>query len=250
MDFIYTMEEIEFMDLVVLHRIDADSTVEKFGSKINTSFFETANLLGTMKVKGLIDFQQTLGHTPIVITEKGRYVLELADQKSREEFSDLDRSVLETIALGAVTPEDVKQIMHIRSDDLAYHLDKLYKKGYIDYTVRSAKITLMLTEKGFNKVGKLRRKVKVKEVLPEKTEGEELMSLMRSGKGAVGRKPAGMKTSEETGEGRRELSIEEIKRLGRKSKYSYYIRRYSKHIILIVVLILLIALGLLWFFKR
>jgi len=67
-------EELTYLDLLVLRKIDSDSSVEKFGQQINTSFFETANVLGTMKIKGFVDIQSSIGgQSPLVVRNRFRH---------------------------------------------------------------------------------------------------------------------------------------------------------------------------------
>jgi len=95
------MNELTFLDIAILHRIDEDTYIEKFGSRINTSFFETANLLGTMKIKGLIDFEQSIGgNSKVSLASKGKYILEVAEKKSKEQLDNLDSTILTAIAKG------------------------------------------------------------------------------------------------------------------------------------------------------
>ncbi|VVB57940.1 Uncharacterised protein [Candidatus Anstonella stagnisolia] len=151
------MNELTFLDLAVLLKIDTESTVEKFGSSINTSFFETANLLGTMKLKGYLDIMSSVGGlSRVVLTDAGASILTVANEKSREPIDALDTSILSTLASGVRDLEGISNAINIRQGDLAYHLQKLSVQQYIDYTLRSAKIYVSLTEKGFNSTGGIR----------------------------------------------------------------------------------------------
>lgn len=153
-------EEINYLDLIILRKIDAESTIEKFGTQINTSYFETANLLGTMKIKGLIDIQTSIGgQSPIVITGDGRDLLSEAVKKAAEPPDTLDQAILHALAGGASDLPSLQQAINIRSRDLAFHLHKLKTGDLIDYEARSAKVRLFLTEKGFNQTGGVRSTV-------------------------------------------------------------------------------------------
>ena len=143
-------DEINYLDLIVLRKMDAESTVEKFGSTINTSFFETANLLGTMKIKGLVDIHSSIaGHSPLVITGEGQDFLALAMQKASEPLDALDRAALSAIGAGMRDLNSLQQALNVRGRDLALHLHKLKMQDYIDHEVRSSRVILSLTEKGF-----------------------------------------------------------------------------------------------------
>ncbi|MBS3069402.1 hypothetical protein J4441_03485 [Candidatus Micrarchaeota archaeon] len=151
------MNELTFLDLAVLLKIDAESTVEKFGSSINTSFFETANLLGTMKLKGYLDIMSSVGGlSRVVLTDAGASILSVANEKARESLDSLDQSILSTLASGVRELDGISSAINIRQGDLAYHLHKLSVQQYVDYTLRSAKISISLTEKGFNSTGGIR----------------------------------------------------------------------------------------------
>ncbi len=150
-------EEINYLDLLVLKKIDAESSVERFGSHINTSFFETANLLGGMKIKGLIDIQSAIGgQSPIVITGCGTDIIAEAERKYAEPLDTLDQAILHTLASGVRDLQGLSSMINIRPRDLAFHLYKLKAGDYIEHEVRSAKVSFSLTEKGFNLVGVVR----------------------------------------------------------------------------------------------
>ena len=143
-------DEITYLDLLVLRKVDADASVEKFGQQINTSFFEAANILGTMKIKGLVDIQSSIGgQSPLVVTGTGTDALATAMQKAAEPIDSLDQAILKAIGGGARELGALTNTLNIRSTDLAYHLHKLKSQDYIDHDVRSAKVMLSLTEKGF-----------------------------------------------------------------------------------------------------
>lgn len=148
------MSDLTFLDLVVLERIDENSTVERFGSAINTSFFEAANLLGTLKVKGYVDIQPSVGGiSRIALTEAGASILQNAAGKTDEPVDALDNGIMKTLASGVRELEALEEALNIRSSDLAYHLYKLNRQEYIHYDIRSAKVGISLTEKGFNMTG-------------------------------------------------------------------------------------------------
>ena len=148
------MNELTFLDLVILKKLDAESTVENFGSGINTSFFETANLIGTLKIKGYVNIESSVGGiSKVVITDAGKGILALADKKASEPIEPLDSALLHALAGGAKDPEALQSTLNIRSGDLAYHINKMVSQEFMDYDVRAAKASLMLTEQGFNSTG-------------------------------------------------------------------------------------------------
>ncbi|MFH1470997.1 MAG: hypothetical protein ABIF01_04565, partial [Candidatus Micrarchaeota archaeon] len=142
-------KELTFMDLIVLQRIGPDTTVERFGSKINSSFFEAANILGTLNLKGYVTIEAAMGASKVAVSDAGKTVLAMAEEKSAGEIDALDRGILGTVSKGFKDPDKVSEKLNVRSGDLAYHLYKLVKTNHIDYDLRAGKVTVMLTESGF-----------------------------------------------------------------------------------------------------
>lgn len=143
-------DDINYLDLLILKKIDADSTVERFGTQINTSFFDTANILGTMKMKGLIDIESSLGgQSPLTITGEGKDIISLAIQKSSEPIDSIDQAILNALVAGVRDLATLQKAINLRSRDLAFHLYKLKAYDYTDHDVRSGKVSFTLTEKGF-----------------------------------------------------------------------------------------------------
>jgi len=166
------MNELSFLDLAILKKTDAESSVEKFGSMINTSFFETANLLGTIKIKGYIGIESSIGGiSKVTITDAGTSILAVAEQKSKEQIEPLDNAILHSLAAGTKDLDSLQNALNIRSGDLAYHLNKLVAQGFADYEIRSAKVSFMLTEQGFNATGGVR--VQQSLVSPAEFAGED-----------------------------------------------------------------------------
>ncbi|MEM4137205.1 MAG: hypothetical protein QXF48_00850 [Candidatus Anstonellaceae archaeon] len=142
--------DINYLDLLILKKLEPDSTVEKFGPLINTSFFETANILGTMKIKGLIDIQASVGGlSPIIILPKAKDLISLAIQKASEPLDSLDFEILSLLKKGIKELVLLEKTLNITSLDLALRLYKLKSNGYISDQVQSARVYLSLTEKGF-----------------------------------------------------------------------------------------------------
>ncbi|MFA5108179.1 MAG: hypothetical protein WC492_01450 [Candidatus Micrarchaeia archaeon] len=143
-------DDINYVDLLILKKMDSDSSVEKFGMQINTSFFDTANILGSMKLKGLIDIQSSLGgQSPITITGEGKDIISGAIQKAGEPIDSLDQEILNALVTGVRNLSALQKVINIRSRDLAFHLYKLKAYDYIDDEIHSAQVTFSLTEKGF-----------------------------------------------------------------------------------------------------
>ena len=151
------MNELSFLDIAILRKIDAESSVEKFGSMINTSFFETANLLGTVKIKGYINIESSVGGiSRVTITDAGTSILAVADQRAKEPVEPLDNAILHAVAGGARELDSLQSALGIRSADLAYHINKMLAQGFMDFEVKSAKVYFVLTETGFNATGGVR----------------------------------------------------------------------------------------------
>ncbi|MCL4387653.1 hypothetical protein M1567_00675 [Candidatus Marsarchaeota archaeon] len=142
--------EINFMDLTVLKRIKPDTTVEKFGGLINSSFFDASNALGTLKLKGLVDFTTYVpGQNAISITEMGKKLLEEADSKEKMPFDQLDLAILTQLSTGKRNLADLSTAVNISSKDLAMHLYKLSEQQYLSADIRNGAMDMSLTEKGF-----------------------------------------------------------------------------------------------------
>jgi hypothetical protein len=148
------VEELTFLDLVILQRIEPGTVMEKFGPKINSQFFESANILATLKQKGYIDFKTShFGNSEVEVTQVGARMLEVADEKAKEAVDDLDLAILKKIVEGHKDPEEIKNELNIRSGDLAVHIHKLVKQDLVSYSIRNIKVSLSITEDGFKKVG-------------------------------------------------------------------------------------------------
>ncbi|PIT84844.1 hypothetical protein COU37_01135 [Candidatus Micrarchaeota archaeon CG10_big_fil_rev_8_21_14_0_10_45_29] len=163
--------EITYLDLAVLKKLDSESTVEKFGMKINTSFFDAANLLGSMKIKGLIDMQSSIGgQSPITIASEGKELLSTAIQRAAEPINSLDQAILSTLVTGVRELGSLQNSINIRSKDLAFHLYKLKAYDYVDDSIQSAKVSFSLTEKGFLLTRSYRSSASAAEMAPKKEE--------------------------------------------------------------------------------
>jgi DNA-binding MarR family transcriptional regulator len=229
-------DELDFLDLVILKKINAESTVEKFGPIINTSFFDAANLLGTMKIKGLVDIAPSVGGiSRIVLTTFGEDVLRIAQEKAQGELEAIDEAILHSIASGNKELEKITESLNIRSSDLAYHLNKLVEQNFIDYEVRLAKVFFVLTEKGFNFVGFVKSSP-TQQQLPhvQKEEDKELENKQLENKQQSETK------KEEKATDKTESVKQKITLQMRLSKLQYYIFKYAYLIVIIFIIILLV----------
>ena len=142
-------EEINLLDLIALSRITPDLVVEKFGSKINSSFFDASNILGNLRIKGLIDFTANFpGQSAITITEAGKQLLGDAEQKGKEPFDPVDYAILLQLKAGKRSYIDIGSAVNLRPRDLAMHIYKLGQQQYSVYEIRNGSVDVMLTEKG------------------------------------------------------------------------------------------------------
>ncbi len=234
------MNELTFLDLVILKKIDDESSVEKFGSIINTSFFETANLLGTVKIKGYINIESSVGGiSKVTLTDAGKSLLAVAQKKASDPSDPLDDAILQALAGGTKELGTMQGSLNIRSADLAYHLEKLVSQGFIDYTVKSAKVSFMLTEKGFNETGGIKVQEKPKE--PEKQgEKEDVSQILSDAHDEQEQE----EVPEEQRLGR-ELTPEEKKRLLKEkrfaSKMEHYVKKYGVAVLVILCILAIIT---------
>ncbi len=143
-------DEINFMDLMIIKRIKPDTVVEKFGGLINSSFFDASNALGTLKLKGLVDFTTYVpGQNAIAVTDMGKALIEEANQKAGIPFDQLDLAILVQLSAGKRVLNDLGNAVSIRQRDLAMHLYKLDQQEYLTTDFRNGSMDIALTEKGF-----------------------------------------------------------------------------------------------------
>ncbi len=144
------------MDLIVLTKINQNTSVEKFGSEINSSFFDASNILGSLKQKGLIDFTIIFSvQNKIILTDIGKKLIEDANKKALETLDSLDSEILKQLSVSKRNFIDISSTLNIRPLDIAMHLYKLLKQDNISYTIQNANIELLLTESGFIKLKQL-----------------------------------------------------------------------------------------------
>lgn len=222
------MEELTFTDLAVLERIDETTVVERFGSRINSSFFDAANMLGTLKQKGFIDFRsQFPGPSEVFLTDTGKMVMALAKEKSAQELDRLDEIILSTIANGYKEPRRIEEKLNIKSSDLAYHLGRLAAQNYAGYTLRSGKVEFALTEEGFKRAG-----------YPQPPSEEDLRRDSEDIEAIIGDRPVAPAASAAPA---KPVKLDREARL--RAKLEYYSKDILKYVI-VAVMLLAAALGL------
>lgn len=145
-------ENINFLDLACLFKIAPDTTLERFGSLINASIFDAANISGSLKQKGLIDFTAYYpGPNNISVTEFGKALKDEAEAKSASVLDELDDEILAQLSGGTRIPVELQSALNLRSRDLALRIYKLSKQNLISYELKNGNVELMLTEQGFFK---------------------------------------------------------------------------------------------------
>jgi len=143
-------DEVNFVDLVALTRITPDTFAERFGSLVNSSFFDASNILATLRQKGLIDFTTSFpGQSAVTVTDLGKKVLADAGESARGDFGELDLTILTQLSNGKRSMQDLSGAINVRPNDLALHLYKLGQQQYLMYEFRNGIVTITLTEKGF-----------------------------------------------------------------------------------------------------
>lgn len=156
--------EPNFIDVVALTRITPQTYVENFGSAINSSFFDASNILGTLRMKKLVDFETNFpGQNEIKITETGNKLLQDLSAKAESEFDHLDMEIIEQLSKGKRSLPDISGAINIAETDMAMHLYKLSKQGFATYEIRNGVIAISLTEKGF---------MRAKEGMPQKAQAQ------------------------------------------------------------------------------
>jgi hypothetical protein len=141
---------VGFVELVALTRITPDSTVEKFGSLINSSFFDASNILATLKQKGLVDFVTAFpSQSTLKVTDRGNAFLAEVTARTTEPIDQLDLAILSQLAAGVRILADLGSALNVAQRDLAIHIYKLAAQQDITYELVNASISMYLTEKGF-----------------------------------------------------------------------------------------------------
>ncbi|MDD5317270.1 MAG: hypothetical protein PHF51_00900 [Candidatus ainarchaeum sp.] len=145
------MDELTYADLAVLGQIDENTTVDNLGPKINSSFFDAANIAGTLKLKGYVELAPSLSATAVTITEKGKSVLKLANEKGAQDLDALDEAILRSIANGYKDPRHLEDKLNVRGSDVAFHIHRVVMQDYASAVIRNGRIELSLTEEGYKK---------------------------------------------------------------------------------------------------
>ena len=227
------MKDLTFLDLVVLEKIEKDTHIDGFGSHINSSFFDTAALMGTLQVKGFVEIKSAIGRSVVSRTKLGDELLDRASEKSQDPLDELDHAILKTIAAGANSFDRICDELNIRGDDLAFHIYKVVQQGYGDYVIRNTKMSLSLTENGFKLTG----------FVPKKQEKPTKVVAGRQSTPPSNEIEAAMLDSEDMTSSIPGKSKVELTRLRRaQAKTVHYMRTYAPILFAIFVIALAIAL--------
>jgi hypothetical protein len=133
-----------------LFKITQDTTLERFGGTINASVFDAANITGSLKQKGLIDFTAYYpGPNSITLTEVGKKLKDDVETKSTSAIDNLDDEILIQMSGGKRYPIELQNTLNIRPMDLAFRIYKLFKQNLVAYELKNGNVELMLTEQGF-----------------------------------------------------------------------------------------------------
>ncbi|BCS90866.1 MAG: hypothetical protein ARM1_0323 [Candidatus Micrarchaeota archaeon] len=141
-----------FNELIALTRINDEASVERFSSIMNMQYFDASNLLGSLKAKGLIDFSSIslTNASKIDITESGKRFFEYALSESTKDIDQLDIELIRRISNGTNDFNNLKKSLNIFETDLTLHLFKLFRKGYVNYSIADANNSYFtLTSSGF-----------------------------------------------------------------------------------------------------
>lgn len=228
--------DLEFIDVIVLKKIDADSTVESFGSRLG-GIFEAANILGGIKLKGYIDIHSIIGNSPVIITEKGNLLLQDLDLHSRSTVTKIDKAVLDSIKDGFSEPKQISRMLNINSRDIAYSLNKLWVKNYIDVSSHNGKIEITLTALGFED------EIKVVEEKPKEKNETDNNIKNKLAKEIVDDEE-NKKDDDEDDDGICELEVEDNTLMGKISKYSFAVIGLLLLLMAIVLVFLIVFVGI------
>lgn len=240
-------EELTLLDLLVIEKMEKNTLIDAFGSQINSSFFDTAALMGTLQVKGLIEIKATIGKSVANRTQFGDEIIKRAQARAEEPLDELDHAILKIIAAGARDFDQIRNELNIRSDDLSYHLYKIIKQGYADYEIRNVKLTISLTETGFKLTGFIPKKIrevretsqpKVKSIPQEEGRGEpeELEEMF------IGEEDITTKMAPKIGK------VEVTKWQRFLTKIIFYFKKYIAVFVAILIIAIIVTLHFFGFF--
>lgn len=233
-------DEPNFLDLAALSRITPDLVVEKFGSRINSSFFDGSNILGTLRLKGLIDFTANFpGQSIITVTDVGKQLLKEAGDKSTAQFDSIDLAILQQLQAGKRSYMDIGNAVNLRPKDLAMHLYKLSQQQYAVYEIKNGVLDIMLTDKGLMQAKEGMPRTAVQAPAPQQDAVQPVQQAAPAPEMQVAPPPGAEAGAQASGG----MSIEEIESRIKGSKR-------SRNMKLAVVVIVLVAAVIVVLFGR
>ena len=232
------MDELTFQDLALLEKISENTVVDgqgasSLGSRINSSFFDAANMLGTLKQKGLIEFKsQFPSATEVEITTKGRNLMAEADERAKQEMDKIDEVILSQIANGYKEPKHIRDKLNLRETDLAFHLKRISAQNFASYVFRSGRIEFSLTDQGFGKAG-----------YPAPASEEEVKKSADEVAEIMGAKPAQQQESPAQPQKKEAVPFRLDKEAMRKAKMEYYAASLPKYALMALAVIVLLGIA-------
>ncbi len=236
------VDEANFLDLVALSKITPDLVVEKFGGKINSSFFDGSNILGSLRLKNLVDFTANFPvQSTITVTETGKQLLAEAAEKAKLPFDLVDLAIITQLQAGKRTYVELGNAVNLRPKDLAFHIYKLGEQQYAVYDIRNGNVEIMLTEKGLlqAKMGMLQQQTQQAQgqQMPQATQ-QMLMPPSPTATAQQTGMQGGMAAAPQTETAPKEKTLEEIEAQIKHAKR----RNIMLSVVVIVVIIAVIAL--------
>jgi len=172
--------DITFLDVACLLKITPETTLEKLGGVLNSSIFDAANIAGTLKQKGLIEFSAAFpGPTGLEITDAGKALINELNAKITEPTDALDEEILRQLSGGKRLPLELQNTLSLAPKDLAFRLYKLSKQNLIVYEVKNGGVELMLTEQGFLKTKTAQAQPQAQQA--QTTTGQTAQSIEQAG---------------------------------------------------------------------
>jgi len=174
--------DITFLDVACLLKITPETTLEKLGGVLNSSIFDAANIAGTLKQKGLIEFSAAFpGPTGLEITDAGKALINELNAKITEPTDALDEEILRQLSGGKRLPLELQNTLSLAPKDLAFRLYKLSKQNLIVYEVKNGGVELMLTEQGFLKTKTAQAQPQAQAQQAQATPGQATQPIEQAG---------------------------------------------------------------------
>ena len=92
-----------------------------------------------------------MGNSPVSLTERGKNLIKEAEDRAKKDVTKVDEAVLAKIKIGIRSPKQLAEELNVSNSVIAFSLNRLYKKGMIDYRIYNGHVEVRLTEEGFEK---------------------------------------------------------------------------------------------------